>query len=657
MAQDYYTILTNAGLAYEAACKANQVPIKLTHFAVGDGNGAAYNPGPDATALRRETHRQSINSLLQDEANPSWLMAEALVADDVGGWTIREVGIYTDTGILYAIGKYPDSVKPILAQGSGKQFYVRAIFQTSNAASVTLLIDNSVVMATRAFVLDHVKAELAKLDGKNSVLYTTIAAVALSGLDIQAGGDWAAALPAGARVLVKNQAAAKDNGIYIAAAGGWARATDADTSLEVTPGLLIPVEQGTAHADSLWQLVTDGPITLGATALQFEMAAGRTGVAGGTYDQVTVNSRGQVVGATRSAVSSISADTTLTAANRGLVLINAAGGDRTITLPLADASLGVIDILLRRVDNGSNRLKVQAAGADKIKFHTHLSSAGYAFLYLMGAGDYWHLRSDGAGSWIPVARLDTTPVGRVTFETTAAFAPGGNGPIGGIVYNRADWPWLWDHAQASGMLTTEALRAGSEGCWTSGDGAATFRGPDGRGEFVRIQDDGRGVDTSVFYGATTSGSNVITSAQLNGISIGPGVAISGSGIPAGTTVQSVNLAGSTITMSANATATSGSVVITLTSRAPGSWQVGTAHNIDSGSSSAMIGDRAYAIPDPHVARTVVGMDAGDASKYSSSAGFYGAGTTSGGGFTQNNDISWGVMRPRNIAWPGRMKLI
>ena len=100
MAQDYYTILTNAGLAYEAACKANQVPIKLTHFAVGDGNGAAYNPGTDATALRRETHRQPINSLLQDEANPSWLMAEALVADDVGGWTIREVGIYTDTGIL-----------------------------------------------------------------------------------------------------------------------------------------------------------------------------------------------------------------------------------------------------------------------------------------------------------------------------------------------------------------------------------------------------------------------------------------------------------------------------------------------------------------------------------------------------------------------------
>lgn len=298
MAQDYYCILTNAGLAYEAACKANQVPIKLTHFAVGDGNGAAYNPGPEATALRRETHRQAINSLLQDEANPSWLMAEAMIADDVGGWTIREVGIYTDTGLLYAIGKYPDSVKPILAQGSGKQFYVRAIFQTSNATSVTLLIDNSIVMASRAFVLEHVQAELAKRDTKNSVLYTTTAAIALSGLGVQAGGDWPSALPAGARILPRHQPDAKDNGIYIAAAGAWTRATDADASLEVTPGLLIPVEQGTVHADSLWQLVSDGPITLGTSALQFEMAAGPTGVIAGTYRSVTVSKRGVVTGGT-----------------------------------------------------------------------------------------------------------------------------------------------------------------------------------------------------------------------------------------------------------------------------------------------------------------------------------------------------------------------
>lgn len=293
MAQEFYTILTNAGLAYEAQCKANQVPIKLTHMAVGDGNGAVYNPGPDATALRRETHRQAINALLQDEDNPTWLNAEAFLPPEVGGWTIREVGIFTDTGILYSIGKYPESVKPILDSGSSKQFYVTAIFQTSNAAIVNLVVDNTVVMASRAFVLDHVKAELAKLDAKNSVKVATTANLgALSGLLTIDG----VVLAAGDRALVKDQADAKTNGIYVVAAGAWSRAQDADASIEVTPGLLVTVEQGAANGDSLWQLVTDGPISLGTTPLTFEIASGPSGVVAGTYRSVSVDKRGRVTG-------------------------------------------------------------------------------------------------------------------------------------------------------------------------------------------------------------------------------------------------------------------------------------------------------------------------------------------------------------------------
>ena len=271
MAQDYYTILTDAGLAYEAAQKAQNKPITLVAMAIGDGGGAAYNPDPAATALRREVHRQPINSLLQDANNPTWLVAEAWLADEVGGWTIREVGIYTDTGVLYAIAKYPESIKPMLASGSGKQFYVRTIFQTSNVASVVLQVDNSVVMATRAFVVEHVRDELAKLDSKQSVRVATTANIALTGLQTIDG----VALAIGDRVLVKEQAAGKDNGIYVAAGGVWARAADADTAAKLTPELCVGVEQGTVNGDSLWMLTTDAPITVGATALVFEVSGGR----------------------------------------------------------------------------------------------------------------------------------------------------------------------------------------------------------------------------------------------------------------------------------------------------------------------------------------------------------------------------------------------
>ncbi|MDD1138562.1 phage tail protein [Pseudomonas sp. TNT2022 ID233] len=197
----------------------------------------------------------------------------------------------------------------------------------------------------------------------------------------------------------------------------------------------------------------------------------------------------------------VAGDVTLTAAARGLVMVDAGTGNRTITLPASNAALGVIDFIVRRTDNGGNRVVVQAAGTDKIQFHTHLKASGYPFFVLMGAGDWWHLRSTGAGGWIPIGRLDPTAVGRPVMETTTAIPPGGYAAIRGTILNRAEWPWLWDHAQQSGMLTTEAARAGTEGGWTLGDGATTFRMPDGRAHFYRVLDDGLLVDAGRVAGS------------------------------------------------------------------------------------------------------------------------------------------------------------
>ncbi|EJL01471.1 MULTISPECIES: phage tail protein [Pseudomonas] len=264
---DYYTLLTDAGIAYETACKAAGTPIKLSQISVGDGGGAIYNPAATATALKREVWRGPLNALFQDEKNPSWLLAEVTIPPEVGGWYVREAGIWTDSGILYAIVKYPESFKPVLAtSGSGKEFYIRSIFETSNAESVTLLIDDTVVKATQAWVASYVADELAKLDRKQSVRVATTASIALSGAQAIDG----VAVVAGDRVLVKSQTLAKDNGIYVAANGAWVRAKDADASVEVTSGLMVSVEEGTTLANTIWQLTTDGGIVLGITALTFQ---------------------------------------------------------------------------------------------------------------------------------------------------------------------------------------------------------------------------------------------------------------------------------------------------------------------------------------------------------------------------------------------------
>lgn len=79
-------------------------------------------------------------------------------------------------------------------------------------------------------------------------------------------------LATGDRVLVKNQTAGKENGIYVVGASP-ARSTDADASAEVLPGMLVAVTEGTQNADTVWQLLTNGPITLNTTALSFGTAS------------------------------------------------------------------------------------------------------------------------------------------------------------------------------------------------------------------------------------------------------------------------------------------------------------------------------------------------------------------------------------------------
>ncbi|ANY85999.1 tail fiber protein [Pseudomonas putida] len=258
-----------------------------------------------------------------------------------------------------------------------------------------------------------------------------------------------------------------------------------------TPGSLIPSAWGNAVTDEILAVISGGGLTPDEENNSQLFNAIKAIVNKAAPEKPFV---------------SVSESRALLATELGVVLASASAGAITITLPQSNVALGVRDVVVRRTDNSGNRLVVQASGTDKIKFHTHLNAAGYAFTVLMGAGDFWHLRSDGAGGWWPIARYDGTSLGRPVFSTTTTFSPGGWGAHNGSLLNRAEWPWLWDHAQASGMLVTEAGRVGFEGCWTSGDGSTTFRTPEARGEFLRALDESRGVDAGRVAGSYQKGS-------------------------------------------------------------------------------------------------------------------------------------------------------
>lgn len=156
MSAKFYTLLTDIGAAKLASAAALGVPLKITHMAVGDGGGVLPTPSAQQTALVAEKRRASLNMLYIDPQNSSQIIAEQVIPETEGGWWIREVGLFDETGALIAVGNCPESYKPQLAEGSGRTQTVRMVLITSSTDNITLKIDPAVVLATRKYVDDKV---------------------------------------------------------------------------------------------------------------------------------------------------------------------------------------------------------------------------------------------------------------------------------------------------------------------------------------------------------------------------------------------------------------------------------------------------------------------------------------------------------------------
>ncbi|WP_421229582.1 phage tail protein [Aeromonas enteropelogenes] len=164
MSAIYFAIPTDAGQAKIANAIALGIPLKITHMAVGDGNGQPVTPNSAQTSLVREKRRALLNTLCQDPLNPAQLVAEQIIPENVGGWWIREVGLYDETSTLIAIANSPDTYKPQLSEGSGRTQTIRMVLIVSDTSAVELKIDPSVVLATRKYVDDVIKAHRESRD-------------------------------------------------------------------------------------------------------------------------------------------------------------------------------------------------------------------------------------------------------------------------------------------------------------------------------------------------------------------------------------------------------------------------------------------------------------------------------------------------------------
>lgn len=102
---------------------------------------------------------------------------------------------------------------------------------------------------------------------KYPVRVASTANLALSGTQTIDG----IAVTATQRVLAKNQTTPSENGPWAVASGAWTRPNDYAGALtnDHLAGFMVYVQEGTANADTLWALTTDGTITIDSTSVAF----------------------------------------------------------------------------------------------------------------------------------------------------------------------------------------------------------------------------------------------------------------------------------------------------------------------------------------------------------------------------------------------------
>ncbi|KQB51577.1 hypothetical protein AQS70_17505 [Pseudomonas endophytica] len=172
----YIAMLTDVGAAQQAKAIASGTPWNITHMGVGDGNGVTPIPSKLQKKLINENVRLKLNRLTVRADRPV-LVAELILPPDVGGWWVREVGLYDSSGALVAVASYPATYKPTLAQGTGRTQGIRLQILVSSTANITIQDDPTLVTAT----VSTVREEVSKGEAASAVKLKTARTIELNG--------------------------------------------------------------------------------------------------------------------------------------------------------------------------------------------------------------------------------------------------------------------------------------------------------------------------------------------------------------------------------------------------------------------------------------------------------------------------------------------
>ena len=145
MSTAYITVVTDKGAErITAALLPDGEKLKITHFAVGDGNGSIPTPSASQTALVHEVYRGEVSNIHADGDSTTRIIVEGIIPAGQGGFWVREIGLYDDQGVLIAVCSAPERYKPTPTEGATSVLNCQVHVVVSNTSAIQLkVLDNA----------------------------------------------------------------------------------------------------------------------------------------------------------------------------------------------------------------------------------------------------------------------------------------------------------------------------------------------------------------------------------------------------------------------------------------------------------------------------------------------------------------------------------
>ena len=144
----YKTLVTDIGHAKIANAVLNGEKVNITTAVIGDGGGADYKPTGDMTKIKNEVWHGEIANKSINQKSKNMFDIKVVLDGNVGGFTVREVGLLDEKGDLIVIANTPPIPKVVLTDGALVPLVIMLHVVFTNSAAVKFTVNPNLDAAT-----------------------------------------------------------------------------------------------------------------------------------------------------------------------------------------------------------------------------------------------------------------------------------------------------------------------------------------------------------------------------------------------------------------------------------------------------------------------------------------------------------------------------